>query len=66
MGTLTTLLVFLLRHLVLLTLGISDGLWWYGIGRGALLTGVLCGTVAWIQVLDLPSRWLEYRRRRLR
>jgi hypothetical protein len=65
-GALVAMLVSLLRHAVLLTLGISDGLWWYGLARGALLTGALCGAVAWVLVLDLPARWLEYRRRRLR
>jgi len=66
MGALVAVLVAVLRHLILLTLGVSDGLWWYGVGRSALLTGALCGVVAWILVIDLPSRWLDYRRRRLR
>lgn len=66
LGILVATLVTVLRHLVYLTLGISEGLWWIGAARGALLTGVLCGVVGWIRELDLPSRWRQYRRRRLR
>jgi hypothetical protein len=65
-GAVGAAVVILVRQLALLPLGQAAPLLWVSLFRSILLTGIWCGMVSWIIVLDLPQRWRRYRARRLR
>jgi len=60
-------LVFeLVRYLSLLPLGVASPLSPSRLFVTMLFTGLWCGLVGWVYLLDLPTRWQEYRVRKLR
>ena len=65
-GALGASLMIVVRHLALMPLGLSTQLTWHYLLLSVVLTSLWCGLVGWIIALDLPSRWVTYRARKLR
>lgn len=65
-GALGTGLMVTVRHMALIPLGLASGLTLRYFFLSVLLTSLWCGVAGWIIALDLPSRWLGYRARKLR
>jgi hypothetical protein len=65
-GAVATATILLVRQLTLLPLGMAEPVQWLSLLRSILLTGVWCGLVNWVYLLDLPQRWRQHRARRLR
>jgi len=65
-GALGAVIVIMVRALALWPLGLATGLTSRSVMISVILTAVWCGLVGWIIALDLPSRWLSYRARKLR
>lgn len=65
-GGLGAVLLFSIRELTLMPLGLGGSLVWPAVGLSAALTATWCGIVGWIIAIDLPSRWRRRRSRKLR
>jgi len=65
-GALGAALVIVVREVALLPLGMTGGLSWRSAAVSVSLTAGWCCLIGWIIALDLPSRWLRYRSRKLR
>ncbi|MEE4270938.1 MAG: hypothetical protein V2I67_04650 [Thermoanaerobaculales bacterium] len=65
-GALGAALVIVVREAALLPLGLAGGLSWRSTAVSVSLTALWCCLVGWIIALDLPSRWLRFRSRKLR
>jgi hypothetical protein len=65
-GALGAGLMIVVRHLALMPLGLSTQLTWHYLLFSVVLTSLWCGLVGWIIALDLPTRWVTYRARKLR
>ena len=65
-GAFGALVVEVMRYLSLLPLGFTTALTLPHLLRTMLFTGMWCGLVGWIYLLDLPARWRDYRSRTLR
>lgn len=65
-GALGTVLLIVVRHLAMMPLGLPSDLTLRYLMTSTLLTSLWCGLVGWIISLDLPSRWIAHRARKLR
>jgi len=65
-GALGTGLMIVVRHLALMPLGLAAELTGSYVLLSVVLTSLWCGLVGWIIALDLPTRWITHRARKLR
>lgn len=65
-GAVGALVVTLAHEAALLPLGLSNSMTLPHVIRTAVFSGVWCGLVSGILVLDIPRRWRAYRVRKLR
>lgn len=66
MGAVGAAVVLVMHAAAVLPLGLEPHLsLMHGLST-AMVTGLWCGLVGWVVLLDLPSRWIQYRARRLR
>lgn len=65
-GALGAGLMIIIRHLALLPLGLATELTGRYFLLSVVLTSLWCGLVGWIIALDLPTRWISHRAKRLR
>ncbi len=65
-GALGAGLMIVVRHLALIPLGLATELTGRYLLLSIVLTSLWCGLVGWIIALDLPTRWITHRARRLR
>ena len=65
-GALGAGLMIVVRHLALIPLGLATELTGSYLLLSVVLTSLWCGLVGWIIALDLPTRWITHRARRLR
>jgi hypothetical protein len=66
MGAIVAVVVLVVHHLALRPLGLAPDLGPLAVVASAVATGLWCGLVGWVVLLDLPARWVRYRARRLR
>lgn len=66
LGAVGAVLVLVVRHLAVLPLGLGTPLDGGHVFRCMALTALWCGLAGWTLKLDLPSRWQQWRARRLR
>ena len=65
-GALGAGLMIVVRHLALIPLGLATELTGSYLLLSVVLTSLWCGLVGWIIALDLPTKWITHRARRLR
>lgn len=65
-GAIGTAVLIVVRHLALIPLGLADVLTAKPVLLTTALSSLWCGLVGWTIALDLPSRWVSWRARKLR
>jgi hypothetical protein len=65
-GALGSFLMIIVRHLALMPLGLATDLTGHYLLLSVVLTSLWCGLVGWIIALDLPTKWITHRARKLR
>lgn len=65
-GALGTLVFWFVRFICYIPLGLPGTPTWSWIGVSSLLTGAWCASINGLLVLNLPARWQQRQRRRLR
>ena len=65
-GAAGTAVMLLTREATLVPLGLWRPIQWTPLLINLLTTASLCGLVGWLRMRDLPSRWRNYRARKLR
>ncbi len=65
-GALGAGLMIVVRHLALLPLGLAAELTGHYLILSVVLTSLWCGLVGWMIALNLPTRWITHRAKKLR
>jgi hypothetical protein len=65
-GALGAGLMIVVRHVALMPLGLAAELTGSYVLLSVVLTSLWCGLVGWMIALDLPTRWITHRARKLR
>lgn len=65
-GALGAGLMIIVRHLALMPLGLATELTGRYLLLSIALTSLWCGLVGWVIALDLPTRWITHRAKKLR